>query len=86
MEISRVNCVVSGDVRELSEALLTNRLVVDVELRRPGCALLQAAMGGDPGIANLFDADKWLIAPTPAMKCYSISDEQLEQFREEVNH
>jgi hypothetical protein len=54
-------------------------LVYDLKLRRPGCALLQAALGGSGGIAGQFPTEHWLLAPTPDMKSYNISDEQLRQ-------
>lgn len=53
------------------------RLVYDLKLKRPGCALLQAAMGGSPGMANEFPTEHWLLAPSPDMKTYNISDEEL---------
>jgi hypothetical protein len=64
-------------VEELKRAMPV--LVYDIKLRRPGCALLQAALGGDPGMANSFPSEHWLLAPTPDMKTYNISDEQLRQ-------
>ena len=54
------------------------RLVYDLKLMRPGCALLQAALGGDGGIANKFPSEHWLLAPTPDLKLYNISDQELE--------
>lgn len=54
------------------------RIVYDCKLRRPGCVLLQAAMGGDPELANRFPAESWLIAPTDAMGCYDVTEEQLD--------
>jgi len=53
-------------------------LVYDVKLKRVGCALLQAAMGGSPGIANEFPTEHWLLAPTPDLKPYSLSIEELK--------
>jgi hypothetical protein len=54
-------------------------LVYDLKLKRPGCALLQAALGGSPGMANQFPTEHWLLAPTPDLKPYKISDEELSQ-------
>jgi hypothetical protein len=54
-------------------------LVYDMKLRRPGCALLQAALGGSAGAANRFPTEHWLLAPTPDLKPYQISDEQLAE-------
>lgn len=53
-------------------------LVYDLKLRRPACALLQAALGGDAGIANKFPSEHWLIAPTPDMRTYKMTDKDLE--------
>jgi hypothetical protein len=52
-------------------------LVYDLKLARPACVLLQAAMGGSPGVAQQFPSEHWLLAPTPDMKRYVISDEDL---------
>jgi hypothetical protein len=54
------------------------KLVYDIKLKRPACALLQAVLGGDQGMANNFPSEHWLIAPTPDMKAYQISDEDLK--------
>lgn len=53
-------------------------VVFDLVLRRPGCALLQAALGGSPGIANQFPTRSWLTAPTPDMQAYQITQEDLK--------
>jgi hypothetical protein len=52
-------------------------LVYDLKLARPACVLLSAAMGGTPGVAQQFPTEHWLLAPTPDMKRYAISDEDL---------
>ena len=53
------------------------RLVYDAELKRPGCAILQAAFGCNPRLANEFDSKTWLLAPTPNMKVYAVTDQEL---------
>lgn len=53
-------------------------LVYDIVLKRPGCALLQAALGGSGGVANQFPTEHWLLAPTPDLKAYSLSNEELK--------
>ena len=53
-------------------------LVYDIKLRRPACALLQVIKGGDLGIANRFPVESWLINPTPDMKLYLVSEDQLK--------
>lgn len=42
--------------------------IVDTETGRPACVLLAAALGGSIAHAHLFDADEWLLAPTPNLK------------------
>jgi hypothetical protein len=55
-------------------------LVYDVELKQPGCVLLQAALGGTvPSdlFSELFPAETWLLAPTDKMTVYRTTREQL---------
>jgi hypothetical protein len=43
-------------------------IAYDCDLRRPGCVLLQAAMGGNAAVTGqLFDSETWLLAPTPGL-------------------
>lgn len=47
---------------------MSHRVAFDLELCRPGCAIIQAAMGGSDGIANVFPSETWLrrgCAPEP---------------------
>ena len=60
------------------------KIAFDIELMKPGCALLQAAMGGTEGIANYFDSRDWIIAPTKGMKIYEVDKAQLLQIVEKV--
>lgn len=43
------------------------------------------AVGGSHGIANDFKTESWLLAPTPGMKCYEITPEQLKMLVTRVN-
>lgn len=52
-------------------------IAYDKILMRPGCALLQAAYGGDSGIASHFDTEDWLLFPTPDLKPYTVTKEEL---------
>lgn len=55
-------------------------LVYDCELHRPGCVLLQVAMGGTVPrdlFFELFDAADWLVAPTDNLTAYKTTEEQL---------
>jgi hypothetical protein len=56
-------------------------IAYDVVLHRPGCALLQAALGcgGEGNLSNRFPSELWLLAPTPNLRVYLISDEDLEK-------
>lgn len=53
------------------------KVLYDTELLRPGCVLLQAAYGCPLEAAHAFDSRDWLVAPTPAMRVYEVTDEQL---------
>lgn len=52
------------------------RIAYDRTLMRPGCAVVQAGLGGTPGIANAFDSHLWLVAPTDDMRVYPLRDEE----------
>lgn len=54
------------------------KIAYDIKLLRPGCALLQAAMGGDPLIAYEFDTEHWLLAPTEDIRVYEVTRGQLK--------
>jgi hypothetical protein len=57
-------------------------IVFDVKKMQPGCVLLQAAMGGDTALFNKYfggRSDLWLVAPTPDMKRYQTTEEELEK-------
>jgi hypothetical protein len=54
------------------------KIAFDTELKRPGCVLVAAAIGADTDIpSRYFDNDTWLLAPTPAMRVYDVTDEQI---------
>jgi hypothetical protein len=54
-------------------------IVYDAVLRRPGCVLLQVTMGGTvPDFAQRFAGTDWLTEPTPDMKLYEVTAEQLD--------
>lgn len=53
------------------------KLVFDITRMRPGCALVQAGLGGDLGIASHFPSETWLQTPTKEMGCYEVTPEQL---------
>lgn len=52
-------------------------LAYDLERKRPGCVLVAASMGADTSAARAFPAEMGLTAPTPDMRVYSVTDQQL---------
>lgn len=57
------------------------KIVFDPKLRRPGCALLQVMFGGDvPSqvFGFKFPHETWLLAPTPDMGPYEVTEQQLD--------
>lgn len=58
-------------------------LVYDPKLRRPGCVILQAAMGGTlPDFNDIFDSETWLINITPDLRPYRVTKEQAKRIAE----
>ncbi len=58
------------------------RIAFDTRLRRPGCVLVQAALGASvPG--DLFQrhipCETWLVSPTDDMQVYPVTEGQLAQ-------
>lgn len=68
------------------DALPKTRILYDLKLRRPGCVILQALVGGS--FAHLWPANLWLINPTDDMKVYAITREEAVQLagRDEKLH
>jgi hypothetical protein len=62
------------------------KIAFDIGLMRPGCPIVQATLGGDPWMSMFFPVEKWLLAPTPAMRVYEVDGlAQLHQLVERVN-
>ena len=56
------------------------KIAYDIKLMRPGCALIQAAMGGACNeITMRFPLESWIEGATPNMKVYEVNEEQLEK-------
>lgn len=54
-------------------------IVYDPVLKRPGCVLLQAAMGGTvPRFTERFPSESWLVHATPDMKRLPVTEKQLD--------
>lgn len=58
------------------------RIAYDPVLKRPGCAIIQAAFGCSGNLASLFDTEDWLLAPTENLGVFEVTDEQLGKLPE----
>lgn len=47
-------------------------IAYDITLNRPGCAIIQGAMGGSSEAAQEFPTELWILSPTPDMKVYPV--------------
>ena len=66
-------------MKKTNESKTVAIIAYDVTLKRPGCALLQAAMGASVPSDKLMEmSDQWLLAPTPDLKLYPCTEEELE--------
>lgn len=57
-------------------------IAYDVELKQPGCVLIQALFSTSISnfeISKHFDSSDWLLAPTKGMRVYTITEDQLKQ-------
>lgn len=55
------------------------KIAYDAKLKRPGCVIIQAAMGGTVhDFAFKFPSETWLLSPTPDMRLYEVTEEQLK--------
>lgn len=52
-------------------------LAYDCKLKRPGCVLVAAGIGADPNASKRFPSEAWLLYPTPDMRVYEATDEQI---------
>lgn len=57
-------------------------IAYDTKLKRPGCAIIQAAFGATERIAGLFPPEDWLVDLTSDMKLYQITEGQLNKLVE----
>ena len=56
---------------------MNTKIVFSPSKRRPGCVLLQAALGGDVDSTTfyrLFPTETWLVVPTDDMAAYPIDE------------
>lgn len=57
----------------------------DLELKKVGCVLLQAVMGGDSSIPQRIDTKHWLLHPTDDMKLYKIPNDKIKEIIKRFN-
>lgn len=72
---------------EMAVPTNTIALVVDTQLRRPGCVLLQAAFGcgeNNRFMATLFDAADWVISPSEHLAVVRGTSEQWRKLAAEI--
>jgi hypothetical protein len=55
------------------------KIAYDTVLKRPGCVLIQAALGGDIHLTSEFETKYWLLAPTPDMRVFEVTPEQMKK-------
>lgn len=55
------------------------KALYDPNTGKIACVLVQAAMGGNSFIPNLFKTDDWELTPTPNMKMMSATRSQWDQ-------
>ena len=60
------------------------KIAFDIDEMKVGCVLLQATFDCPSEIAHRFDTDKWLLAPTPGLQVYDITEDQLDQLVDKV--
>ena len=60
------------------------KIAFDVEQMKPGCVLLQAALGCDHILAHRFPAESWILSPTPNLRVYEVTEEQVPMLVEKV--
>lgn len=57
------------------------KIAYSVKMMRPGCVLIQAAMGCDPAVVRDFDSRHWIVGGEGCddMAVYPVTDAQLER-------
>lgn len=60
-------------------------LAYDLELRRPACAILAAALGSSRELLYLWDSRLWLTAPTPGLRLYETTAEEVRELARRDN-
>jgi hypothetical protein len=53
------------------------KIAFDPVLQRPACVLVAAAFGADTALCHRFPLDSWLLAPTPTMGAFHVTEDQM---------
>lgn len=54
------------------------KIAYDCSQDRPACVLVAAGLGADSSLASRFPTKSWLLAPTPDMGVYEVSEAELK--------
>lgn len=54
------------------------QILFNIKTMKIGCPLLQAALGGNKNICHSVDPEYWQIDPSPDLKLYNITEDQLK--------
>ena len=54
------------------------KVAYDIKLMQPACVLVAAGMGASTDASKRFPSELWLLTPTPGMRVYETTPEQLE--------
>lgn len=66
-----------GTLMSVTQSDRKYRIVFDVTRLRPACALIQAGLGGSWSVASNFPPVSWLLHPTPEMRLYEVTPDEL---------
>lgn len=53
------------------------KIAYDIQSMRPGCVILQAALGCDSSLVHFFPVETWIVDSAENLKVYEITKEQL---------
>jgi hypothetical protein len=55
------------------------KIAFDPDLMKVGCVVVQAGVGGDSIVCNVFETRHWITHPSEGMKGYTMTGEQIER-------
>lgn len=60
------------------------RVLVDLKQMKVGCVLIAAAYGADTELPKSLDTKHWITYPTPDLKIYEATAEQVDQLKRKL--